>query len=186
MAAGAIDVGYLGKCGPDLLDARLSARDPLQTFVKAAILLRHRERFLRRYAFHIFLPRPSCCAGSCCGVSCSYDATACTHLTGVCGPLLCFTGRSENVSGAVPSQPPAIAAAERITEAHDSLFHNASEGDVEAREKYIRIASILRNLRNQRVPDVLVAWNQPNRRRDCIIIKDFDSSLVFSGSHPCR
>lgn len=73
----------------------------------------------------------------------------------------------------------AIAAAERTSEAHDPPFHNASEGDVEAREKYIGVASVQRNLRNQRVPDVLIARNQPNRRRDCIIIKDFDSSLVF-------
>jgi hypothetical protein len=50
--------------------------------------------------------------------------------------------------------------------------------DVEASKEYARIALILHYLRDERIPNVLIAHVQPDRRSDRKVVKELDAPLV--------
>src|SRR6266481_9285265 len=59
------------------------------------------------------------------------------------------------------------------------LDSTPSKCQTQAKKKYISAAFILRHLSGHRIPDVLITWNEPDRRSDGDIVKDLQPLLVL-------
>ena len=55
-----------------------------------------------------------------------------------------------------------------------------SKGDSHPAKKYIRPGFMFGHLSGNRIPDVLIAWNEPDCRSDGEIVENFHSHFVIS------
>src|SRR5207253_355881 len=58
----------------------------------------------------------------------------------------------------------------------------SSKGHSHPAKKYIRPVFMFGHVSGNRIPDVLIAWNEPDRRSDGEIVENFHSHFVVNGS----
>src|SRR5579864_1460358 len=73
----------------------------------------------------------------------------------------------------------------RIPFAQSKQDARASPCQTQAKKKYIRASFIFRYLSRERIPDVLITWNQPDRRSDRETVEGLEPIFVFRSGRGC-
>src|ERR1700719_3727274 len=82
---------------------------------------------------------------------------------------------------AVAGNPRLLFSRIKIVRAEDRAM-GSSKGHSHPAKKYIRPVFMFGHLRGNRIPNVLIAWNEPDRRSDGEIVENFHSLFVVSRS----
>ena len=69
---------------------------------------------------------------------------------------------------------------------HAGFIEEASKRHIETREEYIGPTLVQGNLSSERIPETLVAWNQPNSGCNCEVVKDLHALFVLGSRCSCR